>query len=805
MNRISTMKKCMLLALALFSASNLSAQTSINLRNAGFEEDSMGWENLNTGSYEYFAPVDGKRYARIEQGVDDLTQITDVTIEAGKTYTLVVWTRSLLSDSYVEDLLNPSGDWPSGTSAKAMAEIQSFSNDEILASITVDVNPKPLSGAPATIPADDGCNVWIDDEYRMAMVGEYSFYQNTDDDPISDPWSLIEYKNGPEGMAVGQIITSQGLKALYGTDYEEPDFSQIWISKASGSPPNYNWTQPEIIVGNYTDEDPWILDAHLFQDESNGKLYMSWGGQPFRVTEMDPETGYISGNPESHIFDEHPVGTHVPVANWQGDEWTDDNGWFEGPALFKHNDYWYLFGSYGNLSLTYTIRMGRGNSPTGPFYDKDGRDMNIYDEEDQEYGNSFLLGDDGNQAVPGHPHIWEENGRFYMGYDYRYKKSVEDVDYDYNGIRRIYFEDGWPTIWTPVSIEFDADNFPEAIGQKLGIRFNNKGESGSILGVDHVSLQVNIKFPENAKILPLGDSRVEGFRPEHESYRYELWKNLIDNERTFDFIGTQTDLASYPDYKAKSFDPDHEGAGGATSGYILDILPDVLASLGKPDIVLLGIGGNDIIDGGYSVSEVIANINAIIDTIQRKNPYVTVILEQIAPGHSSFMSPELTDLFKRFNDSIDAIPFGQSDESSAVITVDMYTGWSDEYMADEVHYNEVGAKEVADRYIKAFNTLYGQPDIEITCLSPFYRSDKKKLFVYPNPVINGEVWIKADDFNGNIMITLFDISGQIIASKQFEDHARETFILELPEIKEGVYLLSVSNNAQLLTKQLVVL
>ena len=28
-------------------------------------------------------------------------------------------------------------------------------------------------------------------------------------------------------------------------------------------------------------------------------------------------------------------------------------------------------------------------------------------------------------------------------------------------------------------------------------------------------------------ILPLGDSRVEGLRLEFESYRYELWKNLV--------------------------------------------------------------------------------------------------------------------------------------------------------------------------------------------------------------------------------------------------------------------------------------
>ena len=65
--------------------------------------------------------------------------------------------------------------------------------------------------------------------------------------------------------------------------------------------------------------------------------------------------------------------------------------------------------------------------------------------------------------------------------------------------------------------------------------------------------------------MPLGASRVQGNRPEYESFRYELWKDLIDNDWTFDFIGTQTDEATYPIYNNLSFDLDHEGRGGWTS------------------------------------------------------------------------------------------------------------------------------------------------------------------------------------------------------------------------------------------------
>jgi hypothetical protein len=72
------------------------------------------------------------------------------------------------------------------------------------------------------------------------------------------------------------------------------------------------------------------------------------------------------------------------------------------------------------------------------------------------------------------------------------------------------------------------------------------------------------------KIMPLGASRVQGARPYYESFRYALWKDLIQNEWSFDFIGTQSDLGSYPDYNSYNFDIDHEGRGGWTSGLILN-------------------------------------------------------------------------------------------------------------------------------------------------------------------------------------------------------------------------------------------
>ena len=208
-------------------------------------------------------------------------------------------------------------------------------------------------------------------------------------------------------------------------------------------------------------------------------------------------------------------------------------------------------------------------------------------------------------------------------------------------------------------------------------------------------------------ILPLGDSRVEGARPNFESYRFELWKNLIANNWSIDFVGTRVDEGNYNRFIGQDFDRDHEGTGGATTDDILATLERIRTD-NPPAVVLLGIGGNDLTDGQQTVERTIGNINRIIDDLQSRNPNVTIFLEQIAPGHSSFMTNIFIQTLRQFNARIAALSQEQTTNTSEIIIVNMEEGWSDEYLADEVHYNEKGAKIIADKYFAAFNEYYNK-------------------------------------------------------------------------------------------------
>mgnify|MGYP000341679552 FL=1 len=216
----------------------------------------------------------------------------------------------------------------------------------------------------------------------------------------------------------------------------------------------------------------------------------------------------------------------------------------------------------------------------------------------------------------------------------------------------------------------------------------NKGDDSSL---SQQSTSIN-------KILALGASRVEGSRPEFESYRYELWKSLKENNWIIDFIGTQTDESSYPTFNDMNFDVDHEGRGGWTSGEILNGLSGWLNQTGSADIVLLSSpGGNDALEG-LPYSQAVSNINYIIDILQADNPSVTIILEQMAPGRSDIMTSELTGFFTQMQQEVLNIAANKTTTTSSVMTVDMFTGFNDNLLADDVHYNEAGAVFIANRY-----------------------------------------------------------------------------------------------------------
>jgi len=191
---------------------------------------------------------------------------------------------------------------------------------------------------------------------------------------------------------------------------------------------NYKWVDKGCVLHSYKGEDYNAIDPNVIIDDD---------GQPWLVY-----GSYWSGikmrkiNKDTLMLDQED-STRYDLAAAQ-----TRNG-PEAGYMIKHGDYYYLFVACGSFSTGYWNGVGRSKSVTGPFLDKDGKDMllqgatavNAYRDGFTKIGHSSILTDtDGKQY-----HVTE------------YFKTFEDGSSSTSllGISQLsWTEDGWPVTTT---------------------------------------------------------------------------------------------------------------------------------------------------------------------------------------------------------------------------------------------------------------------------------------------------------------------------------------------------------------------
>lgn len=209
---------------------------------------------------------------------------------------------------------------------------------------------------------------------------------------------------------------------------------------------------------------------------------------------------------------------------------------------------------------------------------------------------------------------------------------------------------------------------------------------------------------EPIRILPLGDSITQGGvrgRKEY-TYRWPLFKKLIDADVEFDFIGSlQKGLhpdAEWPaEYKGIPFDPDHEGVYGIKTAAALKRLPEAMkAWSAPPDIVLIHLGTNDQKARNYGRA-VIQPLRQIISLIRQENPNAVFLL-----GHLNFNDGPALAIRKLVN----ALAVAMESDESPVVTVPMYENWvadpeaPDTDTFDWAHPNPQGQEKMAQQWFQ---------------------------------------------------------------------------------------------------------
>ena len=217
-------------------------------------------------------------------------------------------------------------------------------------------------------------------------------------------------------------------------------------------------------------------------------------------------------------------------------------------------------------------------------------------------------------------------------------------------------------------------------------------------------MDINNSESAQIRVMPLGDS-ITHADLERDSYRRPLWQKFqAANFDTVDFVGSQTenDGGANPN---PDFDLDHEGHSGFRTDEILLQLDGWIDSA-QPDVVLIHLGTNDILQG-QSAESTIDELGQVIDAFRAKNPNIVIFLAQIIPTAVNDDEREI------LNQQIPVLAAQKDREDSPVIVVDQSSGFDlDNDTYDSIHPNSSGENKIADRWFASFNELFTEPDPE---------------------------------------------------------------------------------------------
>lgn len=188
------------------------------------------------------------------------------------------------------------------------------------------------------------------------------------------------------------------------------------------SDPRYKWEDKGVVVSSASTDDFNAIDPAVIHDGK--KLWLSFGSfwSGIKLVELDPATGKRIAR-DSKLYS---------IAN---------NPQIEASYIYKHGRNYYLFVNWGfccrGVNSTYEIRVGRSRSITGPYLDKEGKDL-------LQGGGTLLLGSEGSEIGPGHAGIVRQGRREWLSFHFY---NGEENGAPTLGMRPIVWDrEDWPRV-----------------------------------------------------------------------------------------------------------------------------------------------------------------------------------------------------------------------------------------------------------------------------------------------------------------------------------------------------------------------
>ncbi|MGC9470496.1 MAG: arabinan endo-1,5-alpha-L-arabinosidase [Bacteroidales bacterium] len=176
---------------------------------------------------------------------------------------------------------------------------------------------------------------------------------------------ILDESNGgePNGIWAPYILKVGDTFRLY---YSASIFGRkiSCIGLATSSSPEGPWEDQGIVIATNEQDEINAIDPTVVVDAETGQHWMAYGSYfaGIYMVELDPATGMLLSPGDS--------GERIAFRNQYMDA-------IEGPEILYHpgRQQYYLFVSYGWLEDSYNVRVGRSDSPDGPYYDIYGNDM----------------------------------------------------------------------------------------------------------------------------------------------------------------------------------------------------------------------------------------------------------------------------------------------------------------------------------------------------------------------------------------------------------------------------------------------
>jgi len=209
---------------------------------------------------------------------------------------------------------------------------------------------------------------------------------------------------------------------------------------------DYKWEDRGIVVRSMPNRDLWnAIDPNIIVDE-NGTPWMSFGSfwSGLKLVKLDSSWTALAEPQEWHSIAKRERSVLV-------DDQVPGPAEIEGPFIFKKDDYYYLFVSWGlccrGKDSTYKIMVGRSKHVQGTYLDKDGKGLAVG-------GGSLVLAGNKDWAGMGGCSAYTFDGK-----DYLIFHAYETAD---NGLQKLkiaeikWDEKHWPVIDENVLTDYQS-------------------------------------------------------------------------------------------------------------------------------------------------------------------------------------------------------------------------------------------------------------------------------------------------------------------------------------------------------------